>query len=299
MHVTLQPDGEARWTVSLHYALDDANETAAFDQLADEYVTRQTNVLSADPYRSAASLASDATGREMAVANVTRAAGRGNDTGELRLSFTWSNFAQVEDAGERLVLGDVFTTPSGTWLPTIHDDQVLVIEFPADYAVQSSSRPLENGTIRVVGPESFAPGNPSVTLTRTGNPATTPGTSTPGQSLDLPTALSALLVIALLFGVGYLVYRRQWVGGGVPDDETTEGPAAEPVNPELLSDEERVLRLLREEGGRMKQVDIVDETDWSNAKVSQLLSSMAEAGRVEKLRIGRENLISIPDDDES
>ncbi|MFB6353760.1 MAG: helix-turn-helix transcriptional regulator, partial [Halobacteriales archaeon] len=67
---------------------------------------------------------------------------------------------------------------------------------------------------------------------------------------------------------------------------------------ELLSDEERVLRLLRERGGRMKQVDIVEETDWSNAKVSQLLSSMAEAGDVEKLRIGRENLISLPDEEE-
>lgn len=62
----------------------------------------------------------------------------------------------------------------------------------------------------------------------------------------------------------------------------------------LLSDEERVMRLLRENGGRMKQVDIVEETDWSNAKVSQLLSEMADQGAVDKLRIGRENLISLP-----
>jgi len=65
---------------------------------------------------------------------------------------------------------------------------------------------------------------------------------------------------------------------------------------ELLSDEERVERLLRENGGRMKQRKIVEETRWSNAKVSQLLSAMAEEGRVEKLRIGRENLISLPDE---
>jgi uncharacterized membrane protein len=41
----------------------------------------------------------------------------------------------------------------------------------------------------------------------------------------------------------------------------------------------------------------VKETGWSNAKVSQLLSSMEEDGRVDKLRIGRENLISFPDED--
>jgi uncharacterized membrane protein len=47
----------------------------------------------------------------------------------------------------------------------------------------------------------------------------------------------------------------------------------------------------------MKQASIVEETGWSNAKVSQLLSAMDEAGRVDKLRIGRENLISLPDEE--
>jgi len=79
--------------------------------------------------------------------------------------------------------------------------------------------------------------------------------------------------------------------GSAPADA---GPGAGTVDETLLSDEERVERLLRSNGGRMKQADIVDETGWSNAKVSQLLSSMAEDDRVDKLRLGRENLISLP-----
>jgi len=71
------------------------------------------------------------------------------------------------------------------------------------------------------------------------------------------------------------------------------------LDPELLSDEERVEQLLEGEGGRMKQAAIVTETDWSNAKVSQLLSAMDEDGRIEKLRIGRENLISLDGFDET
>jgi len=71
----------------------------------------------------------------------------------------------------------------------------------------------------------------------------------------------------------------------------------EDVDPELLSDEERVNRLLRQNGGRMKQGTIVDETGWSNAKVSQLLSKMDDDEEIEKLRIGRENLITLPDVD--
>ncbi len=47
----------------------------------------------------------------------------------------------------------------------------------------------------------------------------------------------------------------------------------------------------------MRQAAIVSETGWSDAKVSQLLSSMADEDRVEKLRLGRENLISLPEFD--
>jgi hypothetical protein len=88
---------------------------------------------------------------------------------------------------------------------------------------------------------------------------------------------------------------------GVADTDGAEtGVAAasdDGIDEDLLSDEERVERLLERNGGRMKQADIVDETGWSNAKVSQLLSSMADENRVDKLRIGRENLISFPDVD--
>ncbi|WP_256296161.1 helix-turn-helix transcriptional regulator [Haloarchaeobius salinus] len=66
------------------------------------------------------------------------------------------------------------------------------------------------------------------------------------------------------------------------------------IDEELLSDEERVLRLLDDNGGRMKQANIVKETGWSNAKVSQLLSGMADDEEIRKLRIGRENLITLP-----
>lgn len=66
---------------------------------------------------------------------------------------------------------------------------------------------------------------------------------------------------------------------------------------DLLSDEERITQLLKDNDGRMKQATIVKETKWSNAKVSQLLSKMDDEDEVDKLRIGRENLITLPDVD--
>ncbi|MFB6354495.1 MAG: hypothetical protein ABEJ92_10470, partial [Halobacteriales archaeon] len=253
LHVSLQPDGDARWTVSARYPLGDANRTTAFDRLADEFVAGETAALSADPFRSAAARASEATGRPMAIRNVDRATGRDDETGELRLAFTWTNFSRVEAGGERLVLGDVFTTPSGTWLPALQAGQVLVIEFPEGYVVDSVSRGLDNRSIRVVGPATFDPGQPSATLVRSGPPTTSSDTpTTPGAGV--PSALSIGAALAIVLVAGYLVYRR---GGVEPDDEPeepvpaaeAEEAAAEPVDEELLSDEERVLRLLRERGG--------------------------------------------------
>jgi uncharacterized membrane protein len=62
---------------------------------------------------------------------------------------------------------------------------------------------------------------------------------------------------------------------------------------ELLTDEARVKKLLDENGGRMKQVKIVEETGWSKSKVSMLLSEMEDDGEISKLRVGRENIISL------
>ncbi len=42
----------------------------------------------------------------------------------------------------------------------------------------------------------------------------------------------------------------------------------------------------------MKQVDIVDGTDWSKSKVSMLLSDMEDDGE-SRARVGRENIISL------
>ncbi|PSQ11360.1 hypothetical protein BRC99_06510 [Halobacteriales archaeon QS_7_69_60] len=53
-------------------------------------------------------------------------------------------------------------------------------------------------------------------------------------------------------------------------------------------------RWRRRPGSRVALRRGARRTPRSNAKVSQLLSSMEDDDRVDKLRIGRENLISLP-----
>ncbi|WP_440988214.1 DUF7343 domain-containing protein [Haloarchaeobius baliensis] len=76
--------------------------------------------------------------------------------------------------------------------------------------------------------------------------------------------------------------------------EAADDDAREPVP---LSDEDQICRLLDENDGRLWQSEIVDWTDWSKSKVSRVLSRMADAGTIQKITIGRRNLVTRPGDE--
>lgn len=323
-HVYLQPDGDARWEVRMQFGLDSENETAAFREYADRFEAGETNV--GPPvsfFESAAASASRSADREMRIANVTRDASLDEDggTGTLRLRFVWTSF--LADDGDRYVLQDALMTGDDeTWLRSLGADQSLRIYTPDGYDIDEASRARQvNDSLVIDGPTSYEDERFRIVYGRTsGGPGTTtasPSETTPG-SPDLGGVVlgAALLVGLATLGVWFWQRRRDEGPAdrpGRPDDgagtaagAAEDGPDGPPaggdgtaavpaVDPELLSDEERVERLLERNGGRMRQAAIVTETDWSDAKVSQLLSRMAEEGRVEKLRLGRENLISLPD----
>ena len=89
-------------------------------------------------------------------------------------------------------------------------------------------------------------------------------------------------------------------GGRVEPDtrpQSTPEPGTEPQEPEEepaeRSDEEVIVDILEDNDGRMKQARIVDATGWSKSKVSMLLSEMEDGEQINKLRVGRENIISL------
>lgn len=70
---------------------------------------------------------------------------------------------------------------------------------------------------------------------------------------------------------------------------------AAPDPTKFLSNQDRVLKMLHDNGGRMEQSAIVNETEWSKSKVSRLLASMDREGKVVKIDVGRANVIALPD----
>jgi hypothetical protein len=324
LYVEPDPQGSARWTVSVRYDLSSSADRAAFTEYGREFEAGDADVgLDAAFFRTLASEASRATGREMSIRNLSRNATVRNGTGVLSLSFTWTNFVTDTDSG--FVIQDAVLMPNNrTWLASIGPSQRLVVETPTGYQVTDTRFGLDNGSVVVEGPHTF---RDPLTISYQQTATEEPEPSSPPWSL----IVGALLVGLALVAAGYVRWRgasppsgdddsdHATRPGGPPDtgeageptaatddeepspEDEDEEPSPEDeddgIDPALLSDEERVEYLLDQNGGRMKQARIVKETGWSDAKVSQLLSTMADEGRIEKLRLGRENLISLPDEE--
>jgi len=322
IEVELGDDGSAYWTVTWTYSLPDNESREQFRTLAGEFEQgAETEYLETpERFRTASERLDAARERQIRITNETwrsNTTGTGaNTTGRLTFSFTWENFARVD--GDRLMIDDALATEAhGTWLDGLTPEQELIVRIPDGYGVFDANVDPQDGALRWRGPADF-----NATTLQTTFRGDTGSTDPAGSNLVLWGVVGVLLVVIAVIGL-FLLSRRDSLfpapaasddddspTGGTPtepnpgepsaEEGTAEEPTREPaveIDEELLSDEERVERLLEANGGRMKQAHIVDETDWSNAKVSQLLSSMEEEGRIDKLRIGRENLISFPDVD--
>jgi hypothetical protein len=322
LRITLRSGGNARWTIRSNYSLDSEADRRAFRDLARDYSAGVFPTRRIAAFRTASTRAGETTGRQMAIRNVRRTTNVSNGTGQLVLQFTWTNFSRQAD--QRLYVDDVFNTSGETWLPGLEPYQQLVIEPPPGYNIVRATPAgytVSDGEVRWEGPRQFEPGNLTASYRRVSGPQG-----------GLPVALIGLIVGGLgIAAIVAYVFTRGGLslpptpGSSTDDDapaatdganpagaDSADDPAAadgaaagaaaegeddDTIDTELLSDEERIERLLEENGGRMKQATIVKETEWSNAKVSQLLSAMDDEGRIDKLRIGRENLISFPDED--
>lgn len=331
--IELEADGTARWTIIEYFNTTSQSQRSAFDQLASSFVSEDVggSTLGFDAFESASARVNAITDREMALVNAQRTSSRNASVGQLQLSFTWENFARVEDGD--IILDDVYETEQGIWFDGLGPGQRLTIKSPDGYGFAefsvSESTTLEDRQLKLAGPATF--NNETLYAVLVGNAGTTdssPTEPTPSEGDDGLVGTVGLLlggvgalgavIVLIVFAIG-----RDRVGELIEsdgeaesdDDNAIESSNSEPdvppepeaetdemdeeseIDTELLSDEERVERLLEQKGGRMKQANIVKETGWSNAKVSQLLSSMEQEGRIDKLRIGRENLISFPDED--
>jgi len=296
LRADVDADGTARWTIEYLVLLEDRNASDAFDELAADIEANESAYLGRFEDRLGATIASaeNRTGRTMTLRSASVTTERqdlGQEYGVVRYTFTWTGFAAAD--GSTLEVGDAL---GGFFLDS---DTQLTVGWPAGYDVASvTPEPTERRDRAVVweGRLDFGSDGPRLELTAAGN----------GGPAPLALVAAGLVVAAMLAG-GLVAFRRGVLSSdddpdaGATVDGTDraapEGGGDEPPE-ELLSNEERVLKLLEEEGGRIKQQAVTQRLDWTDAKTSQVVSDLRESDEIETFRLGRENVLTLPDEDD-
>ncbi|WP_050034093.1 helix-turn-helix transcriptional regulator [Halorubrum halophilum] len=323
IEVSVEPDGDAVWETQYRVQLANDDEEQAFEELRADVESDPDAYASqfGERMRATADTAENATGRKMNVTNVTVTADRRElpqSYGVLTYRFEWSNFAAVD--GSRLVVGDAIDALF------LDETSSLIVSWEDGYRLgDASPSPTETRDSAVVwqGPVDFTEGEPRVTI------------EPEGRSAGAVPLVAVGLLVAIVAVVGYR--RRPWgsseasspsegpaatadesaddaedsksaaaataVAGADGDDgpagsgDDTGADSAAPIDDDLLSNEEQVLRLVEANGGRMKQKRVAEELDWTAAKTSQVVTGLRDEGDLDGFRLGRENVLSLPDYD--
>ncbi len=97
-----------------------------------------------------------------------------------------------------------------------------------------------------------------------------------GRNVIIASIIIILILIAA--GLGYFIYTREDLSENMED---------------LNDDQKDILEKLRENDGEYLQKDLVDEMDYSKAKISGEVSELVEKGILKKSKEGRSNKLSI------
>jgi hypothetical protein len=274
--------GDAVWSITYRVRLADDSDEAAFDDIQTDIQTNTT--IYTDRFRDrmvrTVRTAENATGRNMTIENISVETGRetfSQTYGVITYRFTWRNFTAVDD--DRITVGDAlagFFLDRGT---------SLTLRWPTSYQAETVDPAPDDRSERSVtwrGQRSFGTDEPRVV-------------TAPASSGSSGGALVGGVVVVVGIVIAFVLGRRYVTGQS--DDETTEQQGNDSPPADLLSNEEQVLSLLEDNGGRLKQQRIGTDLDWTDAKTSQVIGGLRDDDRVETFRIGRENVVTLPETD--
>lgn len=318
--IIVHENNSAQWTFYYKRELTNESEQRQFSEFAEKFNSQETRTYR--DFKSRAQTLTDIgqreTGRQMEARNFSKRAyvspEPATDIGITRMSFVWTNFSYNE--GDRIVMGDAFQ--GGMYLGSnqslvIQPGEGLVFDSlnPPPDEMEVPNQPRQSNTVTWNQEREFSDSRPRVVFVQNSSTGNVDTIGPAGDGSQLWTLIAAGVLV--LLGIGAAIVWRQSDGfGGLLSNQDGPGDAGgaasmgggsdgqfagrnQPAisDEELLTDEARVKKLLRENGGRMKQVNIVDETSWSKSKVSMLLSEMEDQNEINKLRVGRENIISL------
>ncbi len=279
--IMLHEDGSALWMVEYRTPLATDDDVANFNNYSRDLNAVYLPQLE-DLMQHSAAQAAAGTSRQMVADNFSgNAVVQTSPTGKFGVvtySFSWTNFA-VSDGG--LSAGDAFA--GGMYLSK---DSTLVIRYPHGYTV-TDAEPVpdqqEGDGLIWYGLRSFDTGEPHIVLER--------------PPFPVLTVVLGLIVIIIAVAVGFMVYRKrkQQTGPDDPPDDPEDQPSRL-SEADLITLEERIVKLLRANGGEQFQSEIVKVLGMPKSTVSSTLNDLHQRGIIQKVRKGRENLIRLTGD---
>jgi len=267
--IQLNSDGSASWTITQESGLNGTVDTLTdFQQKAISLVDA----------------AAAQTQRPMNVVNETFQTSTtisSSDSKTTDYMFTWVNFSKTEN--KQLIVGDVFA--SSGFYNQLYGDGALQINYPANYTLVSvtptpNERDDSTQTLQWLGTQFFVGAQPSIILKAQDQAANS------GLPLYLLIgSVSAIAAAAVVLGWFFLVNRRR--------KQNSEELAVASTAVLLETEEEKVLKVLRSNGGSAYQSAITEQCRFSKAKTSQLLSALEAKGVVQRYKKGRDKIVNL------
>ena len=310
--VFIAENGSAQVTADYQFYPDENGSMAQWESLRSNISTNTDSYVATErrQWNETVAKGENATEREMNVSNLsvtTEEDTQPEEIGHAKVTFQWSDFAHVElnriEAGAAL---SGFTLSNETTLQFRWPEAYTIYESDGEPQVDPSPDERSDRSVKWEGEKTFPDDQPRVVLIKNGDSATEQTPADGGPPMPWVIVFLALALLATVAIAGWFRSRNRPRSGGTDggtdvawraDGSSAADSSMTETPPELLSNEERVLQLLEQRGGRIKQQDVVSELDWTEAKTSQVVGDLREDDEIEVFRIGRENVLSLPDDE--
>jgi uncharacterized membrane protein len=195
-------------------------------------------------------------------------------------SFVWLNFSIIK--GNMLTFGDVFQV--NNFFGQLFGDAALQLTYPSDFTINSIfPTPYERkdsaDMMKWSRTQDLVTNRVSIVLSNN---------SQVGNAINNGWEFYAIVVAIISVGTvlslaGFFMFKRRKNNASLAN--TIESP--------IMSEEEKVLKLLKSFGGRMRQSEITEQSKFSKAKTSQLLTTLEKKGSITRYMSGRDKIVTL------
>jgi uncharacterized membrane protein len=226
--------------------------------------------------------AENKTGRAMEIANPKIDINVLGSYTVVKYQFDWINFSKTENT--KIIVGDVFEVEN--FFQNLLGEGTVCITYPPQYKVESVSPPphQQNESLQMLewyGTKDFKIGEPSIILKE----------KTASESADI-IKQNAILIVSLAvlsIAIPLTIYTITHQKKRKISTEKQE----QPIVPQMESDEDKIIRLLKSAGGSLYQSEITKQTKFSRAKTSKLLGALENKGIIKRYRKGRDKIVTL------